>query len=313
MTDSGQKAVSATFDIVTYGFQGVNYGSGIVSDGYKKVFGVSPFDGMFNYKPELWQGMRSWSDGLSSKVSNYLYSKAPHAKMFSDGDFLANYIMAMDGISGVVGIVKNIPEISKLLIDGIKIADCSKTASKLEDVSGIIRNGKSEIAFGNNISSSMGKTGREVDNILDTSKVGEDIVNTEKSSEIGKVSKSKEFSDNISKNVDKVEKVNQANERVSEARLKYLETLKNGLIDDDAWKNLYKYAEKNDIDLGTKSFDWKLQKVEELKDEILADEDLMSVIQEKANNLLELSDNRLSDAMASGYSAEDYYKVLNQE
>ncbi len=102
-------------------------------------------------------------------------------------------------------------------------------------------------------------------------------------------------------------------EGVSEARVKYLETLKNGLVDDDAWKNLYKHAEKNDIDLGTKSFEWKLQKVEELKSEILADRDLMSIIQEKANNLLKLSDNRLSDAMASGYSAEDYYRVLNQE
>jgi len=123
--------------------------------------------------------------------------------------------------------------------------------------------------------------------------------------------------DDLLNRINKGEKVEteiaEVSERVSEARLKYLETLENGLVDDDAWKNLYKYVEKNGIDLGTKSTEWKLQKVEELKTEILVDEDVMSVIQEKANNLLELSDSRLSDAMASSYSAEDYYKVLNQE
>ena len=72
-----------------------------------------------------------------------------------------------------------------------------------------------------------------------------------KSAEASKISK-------LEKAAAEAEKTAAEIAKLSEAKVKYFESLKNGILDDDAWGKLSKYAEEYDIDLRSKSFDWKL-------------------------------------------------------
>ena len=182
---------------------------------------------------------REGCDKISSAWHNSLASMAPHKKMFDSGNFLANYMLAVDGASGVVGIAKNIP---KLINKGLKVAAFGKSALEAENVYNISKISEIEGATGSSISST-GKTSVELEDISNTSKVGEDIVNTEKSSEIGKtiendantiknnnleiedtpnspkVSEGQKNGEHIPEDADKIEKINQGDEGVSNPRL----------------------------------------------------------------------------------------------
>ncbi|WP_315081023.1 hypothetical protein [uncultured Clostridium sp.] len=103
-------------------------------------------------------------------------------------------------------------------------------------------------------------------------------------------------------------------QRIGEAeRLKYYEKLKDGVIDDTAWSKLSKYSKKEKIDLNNISWDEKMSMIDKFKSNIMADSDSMKYIEDNANELLKLSDIRLSECVENGYNAQDYYKILNQD
>ena len=99
----------------------------------------------------------------------------------------------------------------------------------------------------------------------------------------------------------------------SAERLKYYEKLKDGVIDDTAWNRLSKYAEKEKINLNNIPWDEKMSMIDRFKADIMSKPKSMKYIEHNANELLKLSDNRLSDCIENGYNAEDYYKILNQD
>ncbi|GFZ30738.1 hypothetical protein CSC2_12640 [Clostridium zeae] len=96
-------------------------------------------------------------------------------------------------------------------------------------------------------------------------------------------------------------------------RLKYYEKLKEGVIDDTAWSKLSKYADENDVNLNSISWDEKMSMIEKFKSEIIADLNSMRYVKDNSNELLKLSDVRLDDCINNGYNPEDYYRILNED
>ena len=102
-----------------------------------------------------------------------------------------------------------------------------------------------------------------------------------------------------------------------EGRFTHYNNLKDGLLEDEAWNKFQKYCNKNGKYLKTLSDDEyiKLQKckIEEFKDEIIGNEKKLALLNKKTDKLLKLSDIRLKEAVASGYSARDYYRIVNMD
>ena len=101
---------------------------------------------------------------------------------------------------------------------------------------------------------------------------------------------------------------------IESKRLEHLDKLRDGLVDDETKVLVNRYADIEDIDLSNMSDDEKLDianKTEEYKQQILGDSDKMSIINDKADDLLKQSDERMKEAYLSGFSADGYYDIAN--
>ncbi|WP_069679650.1 hypothetical protein [Clostridium taeniosporum] len=117
---------------------------------------------------------------------------------------ITDLLMTLDGIIGVAGIVKNIP---KIINKGLKVAGIAKNTLKLEEVFGISRMSEIELA-GNSGINSIGKTSKALEDILNTSKVGEGIGEAEKLIDVEKtIENVTNEGNNIAEEVSKASKV----------------------------------------------------------------------------------------------------------
>jgi len=94
-------------------------------------------------------------------------------------------------------------------------------------------------------------------------------------------------------------------------RFKYLEKLKEGVIDDIAWERLWEYTKREKINLNDLLWEEKKPMLDQFKVDIRSSKKNMNYAYNQATELLNISDKRLSECMKNGYNSKTYYKILN--